>query len=47
MLELEQLRRVQPNLVGAEAALKEQATTMPEGILDEALADAGKAVEEW
>jgi DNA topoisomerase 2-associated protein PAT1 len=47
VLELEQLRRVQPNLVGAEAALKEQKVNMPEGVLDQAIAEASQAVEDW
>lgn len=47
VLELEQLRRVQPNVVGAEAALKEQQANLPEGTLDQALAEASKAVEDW
>lgn len=47
VLDLEQLRRIQPQVLGAEAALKEQAASVPEGVLDGALEEATRAVEEW
>jgi DNA topoisomerase 2-associated protein PAT1 len=47
VLDLEQLRRIQPSVVGAELASKEQAAQMPEGVLEGALEEASKAVEEW
>lgn len=47
MLDLEQLRRIQPSVLGAEAAMKEQVGNAPEGALDGALQEATRAVEEW
>lgn len=47
VLDLEQLRRIQPSVIGAELALKDQVANVPEGALDGALEEATKAVEEW
>lgn len=46
VLDLEQLRRIQPALYGAQAVLKEQQANAPEGALDEQLAAATLALEE-